>query len=144
LGRKATGIFGDTDRHVEPFGKLTPEDHKNYSAYIVGAGDALWPLGTGTDEYANAFDGYASATCVMDIVILRDGFEAVFVTPLSDVAAPFTVAEIDAWIKATQLTGMKKARDAFMKEPRAKGLSAAFEARWNAMKQNPVGRPSGR
>lgn len=57
------------------------------------------------------------------------------------VLAPFTDTEIDDWIRSTPHTGMKLARNAFMKEPRAKGLSATFEARWNAIKQNRVGRP---
>lgn len=55
--------------------------------------------------------------------------------------APFTVAEIDDWIRATPHTGMKLARNAFMKESRAKGLSATFETQWNAIKRNSVGRP---
>ncbi len=55
--------------------------------------------------------------------------------------APFTNTEIDDWIRSTPHTGMKVARNAFMREPRAKGLSAAFEVRWNAIKRNRVGRP---
>lgn len=57
------------------------------------------------------------------------------------VLAPFTDTEIDDWIRSTPHTGMKLARNAFMTEPRAKGLSATFEARWNAIKGNRVGRP---
>ncbi|MEO5493751.1 MAG: hypothetical protein ABIR08_06955 [Sphingomonas sp.] len=53
----------------------------------------------------------------------------------------FTVAEMDEWIRATPLTGMKAARNAFMKDPRAKGLSGSFESSWNAIKKKPVGRP---
>jgi hypothetical protein len=141
LGRKTTGLLGDTDRCIVPFGMLTPEDHKNYPAYIAGAGDTLWPQGTGTDEYTNAFYGHASATCIEDVVILREGFDAVFVPPPSGSIVPFTDAEIDSWIRSTTRTGVKVARDEFMKEPRAKGLSAVFERRWKDIKQNPVGRP---
>jgi hypothetical protein len=144
LGRKTTGLLGDTDRSVEPFGELTPEDYKNYSEYIAGCGDALWPRGAGSDEYANAFVGYASKKCVGDIVILREAFEAVFVAPLCGSPTPFTDAEIDGWIRSTTHTTVKLARDAFMKEPRAKGFSAVFERRWNDIKQNPPGRPRGR
>lgn len=54
---------------------------------------------------------------------------------------PFTNAEIDHWIHSTPHTGMKVARRAFMSLKSAKGLSAAFEMRWNAIKQNKVGRP---
>lgn len=60
------------------------------------------------------------------------------------VPASFTNAEIDDWIRSTSSTGMKVARNVFMSEPRAKGLSATFEKRWNAIKQNKVGRPKGR
>lgn len=55
--------------------------------------------------------------------------------------ARFTAADIDDWIRATPLTGMKVARNAFMKDPRAKGLSGSFETSWNAIKKKPVGRP---
>lgn len=141
FGRKATGLLGDTDRSIGPFVKIMPEDYKNYSTYIAGAGDALWQQGTGTDEYTNAFDGYASATCIADIVILQDGFDSVFLQQPSGSIMPFTDAEIDAWIQSTAYTGMKVARDEFMQEPKAKGLSAVFERRWNEIKRNPVGRP---
>lgn len=57
------------------------------------------------------------------------------------VLSSFTDTEIDDWIRSTPHTGMKLARNAFMTEPRAKGLSATFEARWNAIKRNRVGRP---
>lgn len=57
------------------------------------------------------------------------------------VLASFTNTEIDDWIRSTLHTGMKVARNAFMTERRAKGLSATFEARWNAIKRNRVGRP---
>ncbi|MGY4397168.1 hypothetical protein ACVWZA_002359 [Sphingomonas sp. UYAg733] len=53
----------------------------------------------------------------------------------------FTVAEIDGWIRATSLTGMKVARTDFMKNSRAKGLSGLFENRWNHIKKNKPGRP---
>ena len=53
----------------------------------------------------------------------------------------FTVAEIDAWIESAPYSGMKVARKAFLKELRAKGLSASFEREWQAIKKNPVGRP---
>ena len=60
---------------------------------------------------------------------------------LQDAPVYFTNAEIDDWILSTSCTGMKVARNAFMAEPRAKGLSATFEKRWNEIKQNKVGRP---
>jgi hypothetical protein len=54
---------------------------------------------------------------------------------------PFAIAEIDDWIRSKSFTGMKVARREFMKQPRAQGLSATFEKRWNYIKQNKRGRP---
>ena len=53
----------------------------------------------------------------------------------------FTDEEIDAWIKVTSFTDMKNARDAFMSEDRAKGLSETFEERWRLEHKRGPGRP---
>ena len=110
-------------------------------------------LGVGKNrgsEYDAAFDAHASRAGLGDVRVDRadlskllathGGIGSAAVTPKGN-SAPFTDAEIDAWIGSTSYTSMKKARNAFMEKPRAKGLSATFEAQWNAIKQNPVGRP---
>ena len=58
------------------------------------------------------------------------------------VPPPFTCDEIKTWIeKHTQYSDHKTARAAFMKEDRAKGLSATFETTWREVNPAERGRP---
>lgn len=55
---------------------------------------------------------------------------------------PFSIDEIFQWIEDNpKLTDQKSGRNAFMLEPRAKGLSATFEKCWNDRRKRPRGRP---
>lgn len=55
---------------------------------------------------------------------------------------PFTELEIASWIKESAVTNMVSARKIFMQNPRAKGLSATFDAVWREVVNNRRGRPS--
>lgn len=56
--------------------------------------------------------------------------------------AAYSTDEIKDWIQANpQYTNQKTARTEFMKQPRAVGLSAAFESVWQDLKKAPRGRP---
>lgn len=135
-----------------PLRPLTKSECEAYRLFVPGK-DTLWEGKNRGNEFVDAFIAHASSKGLDDIrVDLADLSRLIethgatgtgAVTPKAS-TAPFTVAEIDAWIESTHHTGMKKARDAFMKLPRAKGLSATFEVEWKAIKPKPVGRPRGR
>lgn len=59
------------------------------------------------------------------------------------IPAQFTEEEIKAWIIGSGYTDVKKGRTAFMRLPRAKGLSATFEVVWGGIFGRPQGRPKG-
>lgn len=149
FGRTTVFSFGE-NADPGPLRPLTRSECEAFRLFVPGQ-DALWEGRNQGNEMEDAFAAHASSEGLGDVrVDLSDlsrlmvtlgatGTEAV--TP-SACPPPFTVAEVDAWIGSTSHTHMKKARKAFMQKPRAKGLSATFEARWNAIKQNPVGRPT--
>ncbi len=131
---------------------LTRAECEAYRLFVPGH-DNLWDGSALGVEFADSFRAYAMRTGIADVRVDRTDLSKLIaalstgdrIDADSDgVIVPFTNLEIDSWIKTTHHTGMKKARDAFMKHPRAKGLSATFERRWNDIKQNPVGRPKSR
>jgi hypothetical protein len=115
---------------------LTKSECEAYRLFVPGY-DTLWEGKNQGNEGDDSFVAHTRPEGLDDVRVDLAGLSRLTRGSL----APFTVAEIDAWIGSTSYTGMKVARDAFMQEPRAKGLSAAFEVRWKAIKKNPVGRP---
>jgi hypothetical protein len=128
---------------------LTKSECEAYRLFVPGY-DILWEGKNQGNEGDDSFvahtrpeglDGVrVDLADLSRLMATHGGTGTAAITPKGN-SAPFTVAEIDAWIGSTSYTGMKVARDAFMKEPRAKGLSATFETQWKAIKKNPVGRP---
>lgn len=123
-----------------PLRPLTTSECEAYRLFVPGQ-DTLWEGKNRGNEGEDAFAAHASSEGLDDVRVDLSGLSR-----LTSKASParFTVAEIAAWIGSTPHTGMKLARNAFMKEPRAKGLSATFEVQWKVIKKNPVGRPPGR
>lgn len=126
-----------------PLRPLTKSECDAYRLYVAGH-DSLWEGKNQGDELEDTFNAHASVEGLDDIRVDFADLSRLTATRGKDgatAAGRFTNAEIDAWIRLTQHTGVKKARNSFMKDLRAKGLSATFERRWNDIKKNPVGRP---
>ena len=144
-----TTVFSSTvNPHRGPLRQLTASECEAYRLFVPGH-DTLWEGRNRGNEGEDAFAAHASAEGLDDVrvdlsdlsrLIASHGASCTEAVTPSPVA--FTVPEIDAWIGATSHTGVKRARDEFLKDTRAKGLSATFESRWNSIKQNRVGRPT--
>jgi hypothetical protein len=151
FGRTTVFSFG-VSADPAPLRPLTKGECEAFRLFVPGQ-DALWEGKNRGNEMKDAFAAHASSEGLDDVrvdlsdlsrlMVTRGASGSGAVTP-SAVPSPFTDAEIDDWIGSTSLTHGKKARNAFMKEQRAKGLSATFEARWKAIKKKPVGRPRAR
>lgn len=150
-GKRVTKSPGETP-HLDPLRRLTMGECLEHRRFVPGH-DTLWKGENQGSEYEDSFMAHASPVGLGDVCVDLEEFNKHMAThggtgtaTITPTASParFTDAEIDAWIGSTTHTSMKKARNAFMKELRAKGLSATFERRWNDIKQNPVGRPSAR
>ncbi|AMK24911.1 hypothetical protein K426_19910 [Sphingobium sp. TKS] len=130
--------------------RLTKGECLDYRLFVPGY-DMLWKGENQGDEYADTFTAHTRSEGLDHVrvdladlsrLLATHGGTGTAAVALTASAAPFTIAEIDSWIRATPHTSVKKARKEFMTAPRSKGLSATFEARWNAIRQNRVGRPA--
>lgn len=118
---KALASGALTARRIDPEGLAAPIDsgfwHNKSVSWLSGAGGEI----------------LLSAGEVQQAIVVPRAF--------GTVAQTLTNSQIDDWIKQTHFTSKNEARNAFMKDPRAVGLSAAFEERWRALRPRRPGRP---
>lgn len=127
---------------------ITPDQCVDHRLFVPGH-DTLWQGCNQGKEYEDSFTAFKTTKMLSDIQVdfaeltmLIAAYSGKGSASVANTSVnPFTLAEIDAWIEATNHTGMKKARNTFMQQQRAKGLSSAFEKRWQNIKNNSVGRP---
>lgn len=118
---KALAAGALTARRIDPEGLAAPIDsgfwHNKSVSWLNGAG--------------------------VEILLSADEVQQAIVVPraFGTVAQTFTTEQVDDWIRQTHFTGKNKARNAFMKDPRATGLSTLFEQRWRELRPGKPGRP---